>query len=61
MYDNTHFKTREDAIQHGIEEYEAGVRVMSRQLEQLEGKVSEIKNDIVKEQGFVDYLKGLKK
>jgi len=61
MYENTHFKTREEAIKHGIEEYEAGVRIMSRRLKELEEDVSKVKNEIIKEQGFVDYLRGLKK
>jgi len=53
MYENTHFKTATVALQYGIVEYKAGIKLDTAQLEDLEKRVAEIKSRIATYQEYV--------
>jgi len=60
MHDNTHFPTAEKAIEYGINEYNAGVSITLRSIEELEVEMSRIKNRLEKYRGYISDLEQLK-
>ena len=57
MYDNTYFKTKEEAIQYGIEEYEAGLKMSDRRLEEIS---NDLKEHIERGAMYLRYIMHLK-
>lgn len=60
MYTNTHFKTKEEAIENGIKDYKDDIENWTDgRLKELEEKVEEVKNRIAQYKKYVDYLEKL--
>lgn len=59
MYENTHFPTAKQAIQYGIYEYEAGKRICARQIEELEKRLMECKEELLTQDNYIKNLKSL--
>jgi len=60
MYENTHFKKRQDAIKKAISEYSASVNHHSVRVKELECDLQKQKDMLAKKQGYVEYFKSLK-
>ena len=60
MYENTHFKTKKEAIDKGIIEYEAGVSLAERRVKELEEDLQKAKDWLSKEQEYLNHFKTLK-
>lgn len=60
MYDNTYFKTRIEAIEYGIREYESGAEMSKRRIEQIEEDLKKWKGILNEEIEHVKHLKLLK-
>lgn len=60
MYENTHFPTKEQAIDYGIKEYEAGVSIAVRKIVELKEKLQKSYDERDTYQQRVNYLKTLK-
>ncbi len=59
MYDNTHFPTKEQAVEYGIREYEAAEEIMLRRLAELESDLHKAKKDIEKYRDYIHHLQQL--
>lgn len=60
MYDNTHFKTKEEAIIKGVKEYEADINYQSERVKEKEDELQKIKDRIELLKNHIVYLKNLK-
>jgi hypothetical protein len=59
MYENTHFKTKKQAIEYGISEYEAGASNISHRIEDIESDLAKAKERLDTYNKRVVYLKEL--
>ena len=59
MYENTHFRFKNEAIDYGIKEHEAGVWLCERSVTQLKNALKEEKKVLTKERNHVKYLNKL--
>ena len=59
MYDNTYFNNRADAIQYGIKDVEAGLKMLDNRKAETEQGLIWINNQIIKENEDLKYLKSL--
>lgn len=60
MYNNTHFRTKEEAIEEAIEDYKCSVNIIAEGIKDLESTIKERKNRLNEYQGYVDRLNGLR-
>lgn len=61
MYENTHFPTREQAIEYGISEYSCGVKITARRVAEIEVELLKAKECLAFEERCLSDLKSLKK
>jgi hypothetical protein len=59
MYENTHFPTKEQAIEYGIQEYKAGESLTLARIEELEKDLSKVKQRLEKYRSYIAHLEGL--
>lgn len=59
MYDNTHFKTKEEAIKYGIEDAVAGIKIFNRRIKDLEEDLTKAKLEVQKFKDCVSHLQTL--
>lgn len=59
MCENTHFKTKEEAIRYGIEESKAGIEMDTRNLQELEERMQKIKNRMEVDRKNIEHLQSL--
>ena len=59
MYENTHFKTKKEAIQYGIEEYTAGAKNVKERIKDIESDLLKAKQRLETYNKWVEYLQGL--
>ncbi len=59
MYQNTHFKTKEEAINQAIIEYSSGVRILTENVSVNEEKLKKSELQLKKYQEYVEYFKSL--
>jgi hypothetical protein len=59
MYENTHFKTRKEAIENGIREYKNRYEYRRERLEELKEKIQKIEDDIIFTDKTLNYLNTL--
>lgn len=59
MYENTHFPTKEQAIEYGIKEYKAGESLTLRRIDELEEDLSKVKQRLEKYRSYIAHLEGL--
>jgi hypothetical protein len=60
MYTNTHFKTKEEAIEKAISEYKYGVEMMKERVIEQQEKLKEINERLNMYEGYVEHFKSLK-
>ncbi len=60
MYNNDHFKTEIEAIEDGIEEYEAGAKMMGERIAEIEADLEKAKARKSMYEGYLAHLKSLK-
>lgn len=56
MYENTHFPTKLQAFEYGINEYSAGESMAVRRQAELEAQLEKVKTEAKKYRGYVDGL-----
>jgi len=61
MYNNTHFKTRMEAIEYGISDEEAYVRLRERDLIDYRKKITKLESGMAESKSNLDTLKKMKK
>lgn len=59
MYENTHFPNKEKAIEYGIREYEAGLKMTQDTLKEKERELLKLKERIVMYENYINHLKSL--
>jgi hypothetical protein len=59
MYENTHFKTKEQAIENGIKEYEAGLSLSLDNLKERESELEKAKERVEKYKSYIANLKNI--
>ena len=59
MYENEYFKTKEEALKEGIEEYEYWLKHMNNQIIEREKEISEKRQDIIELNNNILHLKSL--
>lgn len=59
MYENTHFKSKEEAIEHAISDTEAGIRMSRRQITRLEEDLISERSSLESEESMLSKLKAL--
>jgi len=59
MYENTHFPTKKQAIEYGIEEYQAGANNATERIEDIEKDLTKVKERLNTYNQRVKYLQGL--
>ena len=59
MYENTHFPTREQAIEYGISEHESGVKFALSRIAELEGELLKAKEWLADKEKCLVHLRGL--
>ena len=59
MYDNTHFKTKEEAINYGLEEYKSEIKFFERKISEREKEIEEINERKTEAKSFIEQLKSL--
>ena len=59
MYENTHFPTKEQAIEYGIKEYKAGESSTLDRIVEVEKDLSKFKEMIGKYRSYIAHLEGL--
>jgi len=60
MYQNTHFPTKEQAIEYGIQEYKAGETLTLGNIKELEEELSKAKQRLEKYRSYIAHLESLK-
>lgn len=60
MYENTHFRTREEAIEKGIQEYRISVELMERIVDDQRKKLERTQNDLATHREYLDFFLKLK-
>jgi len=59
MYDNTHFPTKKEAIQYGIEEYESRIIYSNKRIVQIELELSKAKEMLNNDAKTLEHLQSL--
>ena len=59
MYNNVWFKTKQEAIKYGIEEYTAGLSILGRRKQECESDLDNIRTQIAEEWSHLENIKRL--